>query len=75
MHDEVEERMREEREAAKRAECFARLVLAEHEDHAGRRLLDYAERIVDRRLKRASCATSTSTTPSQAGASRRSAGG
>lgn len=48
MHDEVEERMRKERETAKRAECFARLVLAEREDHAGRKLLDYAERTVER---------------------------
>ena len=48
MHDETKERMREERETAKRAECFARLVLAEREDHDGRKLLDYAERTADR---------------------------
>lgn len=48
MYDGTKERSRKERETAKRAECFARLVLAEHEDHAGRKLLDYAERTVDR---------------------------
>ena len=48
MHDEVEERSRKERETTKRAECFARLVLAEREDHDGRKLLDYAERTADR---------------------------
>ena len=44
MYEEVEEHMRNERETAKRAECLERLVLAEREDHTGRKLLDYAER-------------------------------
>jgi len=48
MYDETKERMRKERDTAKRAECFARLVLADHEDHDGRKLLDYAERTADR---------------------------
>ena len=48
MHDETKERIRQERETARRAECFARLVLAAREDDDGRKLLDYAERTADR---------------------------
>lgn len=48
MRDETKERMRKDRDTAKRAECFARLVLADREDHDGRKLLDYAERTGDR---------------------------
>ena len=48
MHDETQERMRAERETARRAECFARLVLTDREDHDGRKLLDYAERTANR---------------------------
>ena len=48
MRDETKERMRKDRDTAKRAECFARLVLADREDHDGRKLLDYAERTADR---------------------------
>ena len=48
MYDETEERMRKERDTTKRAECFARLVLTDLEDHEGRKLLDYAERAADR---------------------------
>ena len=45
MHDETRKR---DRETAKRAECFARLVLADREDDDARNLLDYAERSADR---------------------------
>ena len=48
MHDEVEERIRTERDTRKRAECFARLMLTDREDEEGRKLLDYAERAADR---------------------------
>ncbi|MYN67833.1 MAG: hypothetical protein F4X11_22855 [Acidobacteria bacterium] len=48
MYDEAAARLREQRRAAERAECFARLVLAERRDTAGRKLLDYAERTVER---------------------------
>ncbi len=48
MHDETEERMRKDRDTTKRAECFARLVLSDREDHEGRKLLNYAERTTDR---------------------------
>ena len=48
MHDEVEERMRRERDTTKRAECFARLMLTDLEDQEGRKLLDYAERAAGR---------------------------
>ncbi|MCY3810300.1 MAG: Fic family protein, partial [Gammaproteobacteria bacterium] len=48
MHDETKERMRKDRDTTKRAECFCRLVLADREDHDGRKLLDYAERTADR---------------------------
>ena len=48
MHDETKERRRKDRDTTKRAECFARLVLAHREDHDGRKLLDYAERTADR---------------------------
>ena len=74
MHDETKERMHEERETARRAECFARLVLADREDHDGRKLLDYAERTANRlpmqwEKRRASpgcrwrCAATASTKP------------
>ncbi|MYD85313.1 MAG: hypothetical protein F4137_10185 [Acidobacteria bacterium] len=48
MHDETEERMRQDRETAKRAECFARVVLAGMKDEHGRNLLDFAERTAAR---------------------------
>jgi len=48
MYDETRERMRKDRDTTKRAECFSRLVLANREDHDGRKLLNYAERTADR---------------------------
>ena len=48
MHDDVEDEKRRDRDAAKRAECFARLVLTREEDAAARKLIDYAERTAER---------------------------
>ena len=48
MHDETDQRTRQDRDAAQHAECFARLVLAGRQDHNGRNLLDHAERAAGR---------------------------
>ena len=46
--EEVNERMRQERQQARRAECFSRLMLRNRKDADGRSLLDHAERTAER---------------------------
>ena len=45
---EVDERLRQERQQAKRAKCFGRLMLRNRKDEDGRSLLDHAERTAGR---------------------------
>ena len=45
---EVDDRMRQERQQARRAQCFGRLMLRNRKDEDGRSLLDHAERTAGR---------------------------
>ena len=48
LEETTKERLRRERETARRAECFGRLMLRNARDEHGRSLLDFAERAADR---------------------------